>query len=111
MIIKYEYEVRCRFGSTVDIDDEHKQLFKKENGIAIEQASQQQLHDFVNKEKIYHYDDMLEDSSYWARNIKDDDDMTLLQVRVLDEDDDEYVIKNETKLLNLIEQNREEQAQ
>lgn len=81
MIIDYEYEIRVRHSSTVDIDEEHKQLFKKEYGCEIEQATNEQLYAFVNKHKIYHYDDMIEDSAYWTNNINEKKDMTLLNVK------------------------------
>ena len=81
MVIDYEYEIKVRHSSTVDIDDEHKQLFKKEYGYEIEQATDEQLYAFVNKHKIYHYDDMIEDSVHWTNNINEKKDMTLIKVK------------------------------
>ena len=81
MIIEYEYEIKVRHSSTVDIDDEHKQLFIKEYGCEIEQATDEQLYAFVNKHKIYHYEDLIEDSDYWAKYINEKKDMTLLNVK------------------------------
>jgi hypothetical protein len=85
--IEYEYEIKVRHKSTVDIDDEQKQLFKNKYGCDIEQATDEQLREFVSFHRIYCSEDMIEDSSYWIDNINEDEDMKLLNVRKLNDDE------------------------